>query len=364
MQREGSNGRRLSLAAIWASAIAAAGLLAAAPLPAKAAVPESFHGVVSQTPLLAADIDQLRKGRVGTMRFIINWSTVEPKRGSYDFSEVDRFMRATAEAGVQPLPFVYGVPGWADEDESIGGLIASSDGQAAWRELLVALTWRYGQGGYFWAVAGLPDEGVRIWQLGNEPNLYSFWGGEPSPSRYALLLGLGADAVHSVDPAAEIAMAGLPPGTRGPDGWEYLDDLLEIEGVGDTFDYIAPHPYSADFKGVRGKLDKFRRVLVKHGLGEKRMLVTEIGWMAGGPKKHPLRRSKRGQARILSQVYNRLAAGRDRWGVAAVLWFAWQDRAKQQGLCSFCSRSGLFESDGRPKPAWTAFKRSARALRR
>lgn len=328
-----------------------------------APVPEGFHGVVAQTPLNEAGVVRLRQARVGTLRFIISWASIEPERGRYDFRETDRWMLTAARSGAAPLPFIFGIPGWADPGGGIGEVISTSEGQKAWRKLLTALTLRYGPHGYFWPLAGVQG-GVDIWQLGNEPNLYSFWGGEPSPRGYALLLGIGADTIRSVDPSAEIAMAGLPPGTRGPEGWEYLDDLLDIEGVAGDFDYIAPHPYSADMKGVINKLDHFRKVLVQHGLGDRRMLVTEIGWMAGGPKDHLLRRSRRGQARILKHAYARLAVERERWGIDSVLWFALQDRAAQQGLCSFCARSGLFDWQGRAKPAWIAFLNSALALRR
>jgi hypothetical protein len=361
MQTPRSTRRLLALAAAiacvgmgWAGTVAA---------PAVAQVPEDFHGVVAQTQLDDDDVTRLRNAEVGTMRFIINWPSVEPERGRYDFREADRWMINAARTGADPLPFVYGTPGWADPDAGIGELIATSEGQKAWRQLLRALAFRYGPNGYFWPLVGL-DGGVDIWQIGNEPNLYSFWGGEPSPSGYALLLGIGADAIRSIDPGAEIAMAGLPPGTRGPDGWEYLDDLLDVEGVEEDFDYIAPHPYSADMKGVTDKLDRFRKILVGHGLGNKRMLVTEIGWMAGGPKDHLLRRSRQGQAKILKQAYARLAAKRARWGIDSVLWFAFQDRAEERGLCSFCARSGLFDAKGRAKPAWDAFRDSATALRR
>lgn len=362
MQTKRSIRRRLTLAAASVLACAVAALLPT-PAPAGAAVPDGFHGVVAQTALTGEDVERLREGQVGSMRFVVNWRAVEPERGRYDFREVDRYMIATARSGVAPLPFVFGTPGWADEGVGMGELITTSEGQRAWQQLLRALVLRYGPNGYLWPIAGL-DGGVEIWQLGNEPNLYSFWGGEPSPSGYALMLRLGAEAVHSIDPGAEIAMAGLPPGTRGPDGWDFLDDLLEIDGVGADFDYIAPHPYSSGFRGVRAKLDRFRGVLVDHGLGDKRMLITEIGWMAGGPDGHPLRRSRQGQARILTRVYDRLAAGREQWGIDAVLWFAWQDRSEEQGLCSFCARSGLFDSSGRSKPAWTAFQTSALSLRR
>ena len=364
MDRKRSTRSRLALATACAgSALATLAGMLGLPSGAAAAVPETFHGVVAQAPVSPTDADRMRDGGVGTMRFLINWQAVEPERGRYDFRTVDQYMAASGRSGAEPLPFVFGTPGWADADTGIGELIASSEGQRAWRQLLVTLTLRYGPNGYFWPVAGLSG-GVEIWQLGNEPNLYSFWGGEPDPSRYALLLGIGADAIRTIDPTAEIAMAGLPPGTKGPDGWTYLDDLLDVPGVAADFDYIAPHPYSPTLKGVRGKLDLFRRVLVDHGLGGKRMLVTEIGWMAGGPKSHPLYRSKRGQAKILKQSYGRLAADRARWGLDAAFWFSWQDPPKQQGLCSFCARSGLFDSRGRSKPAWTAFKNSVRSLRR
>ena len=326
-------------------------------------VPVPFHGVVTQTPLGPTDSNRMREGAVGTMRFAISWRSVESgDRGSYDFSEPDRQMREIVSAGVTPFPFVFGTPGWAG-DERIGTVIGTPQGRQAWHDLIVALAEHYAPGSDFWASSYLPDAGVPIWQIGNEPNLISVWGGQPRPRGYAALLRIGANAVRSVDPGAQIAMAGLPPGTKGPDGWDYLGRLLKIKGLGSYFDFIAPHPYSSKLRGVFSKLGRFRAVLRHHRLGSKRMLITELGWMAGGRKDHDLRRSAHGQARILKHAYSRLARRRGALRLSGVFWYAWRDRGRGEKLCSFCSHSGLFTAKERPKQSWTAFERSARTLR-
>ena len=326
-------------------------------------MPPIIHGVAIQAPLDATDVAQMRRAHVGMIRVPVHWKAIERSHDTYDFGDVDASMKAVVEAGAVPLPVVFGTPGWAG-DKPIGEVIATSEGQQGWERFLAVLTERYGPGGQFWAEQQLPQDGVPIWQIGNEPNLISFWGGQPQPHRYAELLQFGAQGVRSVDPTAQIAMAGMAPGSRGPSGWSYLNSLLDVApGLGQYFDMIAPHPYSKNLAAVTHKLELFRKVLRSHQLGNKRMLITEVGWAAGGRKDLLIHRSRNGQARVLTRLYKDLARRRGRFHLLGIIWYAWRDRPREPGLCPFCATSGLVSSDGAPKPSLRAFRRSAKTPR-
>ncbi|HEX5955227.1 MAG TPA: hypothetical protein VFY37_04765, partial [Solirubrobacterales bacterium] len=67
--------------------------------------PRGFYGIVSQTPLTAQDFARMGEGRVGTLRILLPWSTVDstPASDDLDFSTVDPIVLAAAEHGIRIL---------------------------------------------------------------------------------------------------------------------------------------------------------------------------------------------------------------------------------------------------------------------
>src|SRR5205085_8505250 len=97
-----------------AAALVAMALLASSAGATKA--PPGFFGVVPQATPSKSDLARMA-GTVETLRMPIYWFECEPKRGKYDFGELDEEIGGAAERGMQILPFVYGTPAWLGRQE-------------------------------------------------------------------------------------------------------------------------------------------------------------------------------------------------------------------------------------------------------
>jgi len=324
-----------------------------------APVPPGFIGIVPQGPLTQQDYDQMR-GVVQTLRIPIFWPQVEPQPGEYRFGQLDETIAQAAEAGVRVLPFVYGSPSWVRPDTALpplGGLAP----QRAWTGFLRRLVQRYGPHGDIWQGRPLPLP-VRRWQIWNEPNFVLFWRPRPAPLAYARLLHLSARAIRRADRGAAIVAAGVAPVEAGITPWAFLRRMYRAPGVRRDFDVVALHPYAPRVAWVEDQIRFVRDVMAKAGDGGKPLQLTELGIASNGVFPNPFDKGPGGQATFLNRVFRLALRNRDRWRLAGVDWFTWQDSAATDPHCVFCQYGGLFDSAGAPKPAWEAFSRIADAL--
>ncbi|MGN6200920.1 MAG: hypothetical protein ACTHNY_00750 [Solirubrobacterales bacterium] len=93
-------------------------------------------------------------------------------------------------------------------------------------------------------------------------------------------------------------------------------------------------------------------------------MITEIGVASDGIRPNPFDKGPRGQARFLDGAYGLLLSNRRRWHLAGAYWFTWQDVDTPDRYCIFCQYAGLFDLEGKPKPAWWALRRLAGHPRR
>lgn len=351
-----SPNRRLRIAL---GAVLMATLLGTAPAPAAARVPAGFFGVTPQTQLSPGDYG--RMGRLGlTLRIPVYWFEIEPERGRYEFSGLDRTIGEAAAAGVRVLPFVCGSPDWIAGDPAVPPLAGSR--ARAWAALLRRLVGRYGPHGSFWA--GLPvKRPIQRWQIWNEPNFRLFWHPRPSPAAYVALLRRSARVLRRADPDAEVVAAGLAPVEGGLYPWEFLRRMYRVPGSAAAFDMAALHPYATSLGALEYELRAVRRVMARAGDGSKPLLVTEIGVASAAAFRNPFDKGRRGQARFLRSAYRLMLDNRRRWRLAGAYWFTWRDSTTPDPHCVFCEFAGLFDSTGKPKPAWSAFRRTVKGAR-
>ena len=346
--------KRLTL--LLVSGLTAAALLSA-PSPASAG---GLFGVVTQGPLVARDYERMGDGGVSTLRFGLWWHLVELSPGVYDWGYVDQIMAGAASAGVEPLPFVYGTPAWLAKRPSEPPL-ADATARRAWQSFLRAAVARYGRGGEFWR--GSSDRSpVSDWQIWNEPNFAIYWRPQPDAAAYAELLKLADSAIASVDDRARIMLAGVAPVRGGVEPWEFLDELYAVPGIERHFETLALHPYSPNLYGIKFQLRLMRRVASASGDPRVPLAITELGWASAGARTHALVRTPEGQAAMLRRSFTYLRRSQSRWRLSGVSWYSWRDTAQTvETVCDFCKHSGLFTLRGKPKPAWTAFRRFSAA---
>jgi polysaccharide biosynthesis protein PslG len=329
-----------------------AGSLAIVASPAAAGVPASFFGVVPQALPGKRDFKRMA-GTVGTVRMPIFWFEVEPRKGEFDFAQVDKEVEEAAEAGVQVLPFVFGSPAWVEHSQVVAPLQPHQ--LAEWRGFLRVLVRRYGPGGSFW-VGNAHRGPIHRWQIWNEPNFRLYWAPRIEPAGYAKLLRASATTIRAADPGAKIVLAGIAPVSYGMKTWVFMRRLLRVPGVLDYFDFAADHPYSASVEELDFQIEKVRAAMVAGGAAGKPLIVTEFGVASHGARPSSSVLDEAGQARFLRAAYSRLLRMRHRWRIAGAYWFTWRDAARPDPNCAFCQGAGLFKLDGMPKSAWSAYR--------
>jgi polysaccharide biosynthesis protein PslG len=347
------------------AACAALALLGLA-LPAGDAAARPSWGVSSQTPLGAVDIARMGQAKVGILRTLFSWSTVEPAPGTRDWEAIDAIVADAAAHGIQVLPVLYGTPAWIAErlDRRRCAPVCdvypprSNAALRVWRRFVADAVRRYGRGGTFWEQhPALPKRPVATWQVWNEQNSPDFFAPRISIGRYRRLLGVASGAIRGANRRAEVVLGGMAEiaGVHGArTGWSYLRALYRRPGVERDFDGVAPHPYAADVTGVRRQIRKTRRVVRWAGDPGASMWITEIG-LASGDGGDPFEVGPAAQARHLRRSFAFVRARRVRLNARAVVWFSWRD--SPTAICAWCPTSGLFDHSYGAKPAFRAFTR-------
>jgi hypothetical protein len=331
-------------------------------------------GVVPQTRIDRSDTRLMRGGGVEGVRVWFSWATVEPVLGLRDWSQLDEIVTATAEEGIAPLPYLFGIPTWAaaldghdcSGAECIPYAPRSDFTRESFAEFAAAAVDRYGPGGWFWHDnPDLPYRPIRDWQVWNEMNLKGFFRPEVDVEAYGELLERAAEAIHAEDPGAQVLLGGMWGGRLAPKrimpAARYLARLYRLPAIEESFDAIAVHPYGSKMSAVFEQLRAARRVARRNGDKGVAFYITELGWASGGPRDEGLVKTPARQAKLLEQAFVRLYRKRLEWDLHGAYWYAWRDTPRDERVCRWCAQSGLRSVAGTAKPAWYAFR--ALALR-
>jgi hypothetical protein len=327
--------------------------------------PPSFFGIAPQTVLTEADAEFMRAGRIGSVRWPVAWSGVQPTRnGGYVWAAIDEVVETAARQGLRVLPFVYSTPPWLSPKYTTLP-VNNARQRGAWSAFLRAAVERYGPQGEFWLEHGsgsddfIPELPLREWQIWNEANFFYF-ALPASPYRYANLLKISNLALKAVDPGAKTILSGLfgEPSAKPPNAMhavEFLERLYSVPGIKASFDGIALHPYSERAENLVQMTEELRQVALDNHDAAARLYITEMGW--GSQYRPNLVSFEQGvgfQLREMRLAYRYLVENRTRLNLHGTYWFTWKDIA---GSCNFCDSTGLFRNSERlkPKPAWHAF---------
>ena len=82
----------------------------------------------------------------------MNWQHVEPKRGTWNWSESDAVVGDLAAQGIRVLPVMWGSPGWV-ASRAVTPPISTQAQRDAWSAYLRTTIRRYGPGGNYWSGA-------------------------------------------------------------------------------------------------------------------------------------------------------------------------------------------------------------------
>jgi hypothetical protein len=374
-------------------------LLGAAPS-ASAAVPKHWLGVSFGPEYvqreakgnLGAELARMRRSGVGSARFALYWSHVQPypsmaavppdQRRNFrdvggiptDFRYLDQLVGTAAQKRLALLPVVLGAPTWATADPTRPIYVPRDP--ADYARFMDTLARRYGSAGTFWTehpdVRYFP---VRTWQIWNEISNSHYWD-KTWARTYPPLLRAAYDAIKTADPQARVVQTGLNSGEAGT-SWHVQDvlyDQFDNQGLGRPFDEVATHVYTRRVPDAVKVVEETRAVMRRHDDGTRPIRVTELAWPAAKGKLRDADGNKRdffaattdkGMAKRLFAGVLRLAGSRTRLGISGVDWFQWASSYK--GTDDAFRYSGLRTGRGKrlkDKPAMKAFRRVAKQLRR
>ena len=304
-----------------------------------------------------SEMTRLRAGGVDWTREDFLWDTIEPTKGSFNWSWPDHLMTSSSKTGMKVLAILDYSAKWASSGPNGDATYPPRD-PADYAAYAAAVARRYGPGGTFWSahpeLAPQPLTAVEVW---NEPWGYWDWKPNPDPAAYARLTKAAAEAVKAANPSVEVLMAGdlLQVRTDGKIV-DWLKNVLAAESALKTLvDALSvhPYPYPRDLGPYDDRPDPrwdFRRLELIHQTDPGHPIwVTEVGWSTAAGVEDAVSEAK--QATYVRGAVER-ALGQ--WGsyVERVFVYSWD---KSNGTADDREGNyGLRRADGSPKPAWAA----------
>ena len=250
--------------------------------------------------------------------------TVDPNFGGSTWTKFDDIVDRAAALGMKVVLRLDTSPRWAlpaDAADGLGPPVHLTD----YFDFVAQVAARY-------------RGRVAAYQIWNEPNLTSEWGGRPpDASAYAELLRGAFARIRSADPDAKVVMAALAPTlTENEDALNELLFLQQLYGAGvrGSFDVLAVQAY-----GLRGGPDDprinsasdvtfsrpvlVRAVMEANGDATVPLWATEIGWNVNPPSlqlQHYGRVTPTLQARYTVRAFERMGQQWP-WMQVGFVWF-------------------------------------------
>ena len=158
----------------------------------------------------------------GWNRWPLYWDRVEVNPNQFDWAAYDELVATDIFHGLRINAILLGRPGFRQDGHSIANLYApifadGSDSAGAnvpinpnnpWAQFVYQAVTRYKPGGVLAQQRGFAaGEGLRVWEIWNEPDVPHFWTG--GSDAYARLLKTAAIVIKTVDPDAKVVFGGL-----------------------------------------------------------------------------------------------------------------------------------------------------------
>lgn len=312
-------------------------------------------GIVGNATNPAAIADANALGVTWINRWV-SWAELEPNAsGSFaggSIATLDDFVARAAAAHKKLALTVIGTPRWLSGTSDY--LNAPSDATAF--------------GNFAGRLAARYAGRVQAWGIWNEADEADFWHGTPpSAVAYAALLKASYKGIKAADPSAQV-----DAGPLTGNNYEFLEQLYDA-GAGGSFDAVDVHTDTAcginspsSFYYDKDRIGRYsflgfrevHEVMAAHGDGEKKILMSEMGWSAAtsrcthgawaGQKDAGVGEEK--QAAFLSEAYHCLAGYPY---IQAGIWFMGRDPGPNN---LDGDRYGLTRWDGTKRASWAAMQ--------
>lgn len=301
---------------------------------------------------LGRELDASRAAGARWIRTDVNWASVQSGgRNSWNWAPFDRVIRGARARNLRVLATVGYTPAWARP----AGTPAHHPPRRAkaYARFARAAARRYKR------------NGVRHWEIWNEPNLTAAWAGGVSALRYGRLLRAAARSIRRANRRAVIITGGLSPAANAGGNIAPVTFLSRLyrHGFRRSFDHVGHHPYTfpsypsrrrtwSPWRQMAWTRPSLRAVMVRFGNRHKRIWATEYGAPTGSDRAV----SESTQAAMLREAYR--LWGRYSW-TGPLFWFSLRDR----GPVSWHTTCGLVRGDFSRKPAFAAYRAIADSAR-
>lgn len=234
------------------------------------------------------------------------WRDLQPAPGRWDFRTLDAIVAKAAVHGTDDVMLVLaGTPSWAavrataDDAPWIGpGSASPPRDLRAWYDYVSTVASRY---------RGRID----AYEIGNEPNLRTFWNG--TPGQWAAYVATASAAIHVADPSATVvADVGLVRRARDVAATSVWAATAAVAPYVDVLS-IHAYPTRRTMASMHGLLARTRELLRAVDPERRPAWVTEVNVSDGSGL------SGAGQRRAVRQLTQSVwTAGYER-----VYWYAW-----------------------------------------
>lgn len=196
-----------------------------------------------------------------------SWRDLEPKKGQWNFSQLDFDVNFASQRGVEILLPLGNTPVWASarpaESCAYGvGCAAEPQNMLDWRNYVRTVATRY-------------KGKIKQFELWNEVNLKEFYSG--SQDKLLELQKAAYEELKAVDPDNIL----VAPSITGNNTNELskLDSYL-AKGAGTYADVISYHMYTpaSSPEALIPLVLEIRKIMHKHGVDKKPLWNTESGW--------------------------------------------------------------------------------------
>ncbi len=294
---------------------------------------------------------------IGLIRVPLQWQFIKMRPREYDWSSLDRFVKAARINQVEVLLNIRTTFPEQKEDRKTKrkrGTIQTSKvnppsmDAKEWIYFVETMAQRYrGQG--------------LNYEIENEVNSESFWKGDLQ--EYLELLRSGYDVIKKEDPQAKVLpsamacgiMKNLKSESEIREAWRRHDKWFQAILSTKKFDVVNIHNYYfpsgilANGQSFRSYLEHVQELIKKSELGRLPLWITETGYVSsdadvsgridnGSPEK---------QAMWLREAYQQAFDS----GVERIYWLLLRSKKEP-----YFGSMGLADAKGEPRPAWNILK--------
>jgi hypothetical protein len=296
------------------------------------------------------EIKSIQELGVGIIRVPLQWQLVKIRPGEYDWSAIDRLVKA---AQTKQIDVLFTIRTTFREETKKIKLTRSTSlktpsavNMEHWVHFVETLANRY------------RGQGIN-YEIENEVNGEAFWKG--TLEEYLELLKSGYDVIKKADPQAKVLSSAMGCGIVRifqselvrQEAWKWHDSWLQPILSTKKFDVVNVHNYYfpsdivANGLTFRSYLEHIHELMKRSGLGDRPIWITEIGYVsspadASGRMDNG---SYEKQAKWLTEAYQQAFE----FGVERIYWLLLRDRKEP-----YFGSMGLADAKGNPRPAWNA----------